>query len=267
MTNRISPRDWEALSAYLDNQLGKQEYQQLETRLSAEGDLQKALDELRKTRQLLRSIPKYRAPRSFALTPAMVGIKNRGSSQQGAFTMLRLASFLATFFFLFITVGSLIVETNQPVQTVMMSSEIENAREGPPFGMGGGGGGEPVEQPAPAPLPTQEAQVSSLDQESEIVEGGVLEATTSVEGSVVESPEAFQAFTAPMEPQTVDQPVAGEEPVQKANSLQPGAETEPETETKEPSPILLILRVVQVTLAILALITGVGAFLLRRKFL
>ena len=72
MTPRIFPDDWETLSAYLDGQLSDRESSQLRQRLDAQPELQRALDELQRTKMVLRSAPRRRVPRNFTLTPAMV---------------------------------------------------------------------------------------------------------------------------------------------------------------------------------------------------
>jgi hypothetical protein len=75
MKTRISPRDWEQLSAYLDRQLKPSERSRLEARLQVDPGLRTALEELRRTRAVLRSTPHPRAPRKFTLTPEMVGAR------------------------------------------------------------------------------------------------------------------------------------------------------------------------------------------------
>jgi hypothetical protein len=75
MKTRISPRDWEQLSAYLDRQLKPSERSRLEARLQVDPGLRTALEELRRTRAVLRSTPQPRAPRKFTLTPEMVGAR------------------------------------------------------------------------------------------------------------------------------------------------------------------------------------------------
>ena len=60
--------DIELLSAYLDNQLNPHQRAVLEARLRREPGLSSELDSLRNTRQMLRSLPKLRAPRNFTLS-------------------------------------------------------------------------------------------------------------------------------------------------------------------------------------------------------
>ncbi len=61
-------------------------------------DLQAALDEMSRTRALLRSAPRRRAPRNFTLSPAMVGVQKqkRSGSWWSLFPVLSFTSALAT---------------------------------------------------------------------------------------------------------------------------------------------------------------------------
>jgi anti-sigma factor RsiW len=73
MKNTISPRDLELLSEYLDGRLDARKRADLEARLKSNAELANTLGDLSQTRKLLRSLPKLKAPRSFRLTPEMVG--------------------------------------------------------------------------------------------------------------------------------------------------------------------------------------------------
>lgn len=68
----LSPRDWEALSAYLDGRLSPRERARLEARLAREPALRQRLAELRALRAALRDLPPPRVPRNFTLRPEMV---------------------------------------------------------------------------------------------------------------------------------------------------------------------------------------------------
>jgi anti-sigma factor RsiW len=110
MTQQISPRDWEFLSAYLDRQLKPQEIASLEARLSTDPVLSAALGELQRTRNALRSLPKLRAPRNFTLTPQMAGQRATARARPA----LRLApafgfaSALATFILIVVVIGDVL---------------------------------------------------------------------------------------------------------------------------------------------------------------
>lgn len=73
MITPIRPEELHNLSAYLDGQLSPAEIRQLEERLHAQANLRSALEELRQTRALLRSMPRRKVPHNFTLTPAMAG--------------------------------------------------------------------------------------------------------------------------------------------------------------------------------------------------
>ena len=64
----LSSSDWLLLSAYLDDQLSEVEKRQMDERLQSDPECRKALDALRRTSSLLRSLPVRRAPRNFTLS-------------------------------------------------------------------------------------------------------------------------------------------------------------------------------------------------------
>jgi hypothetical protein len=65
MKNHITSRDNELITVYLDNQLGGEERALFEARLKADAELRKELQEISKTRLLVRNLPKLRAPRNY----------------------------------------------------------------------------------------------------------------------------------------------------------------------------------------------------------
>jgi hypothetical protein len=111
MTTKISPRDGELLSAYLDGQLAPRERAHLESRLQGDHQLRIALGELRRTRTILRSQPRLRAPRNFTLTPQMAGMPRR--SPPSLYPVLRLASVLAGLLFVVVLAGDLLTAPRQ----------------------------------------------------------------------------------------------------------------------------------------------------------
>lgn len=105
MTKQLSTHDWEILSAYLDGELTSQEQTRLEHSLQQRIDLQQALDELRRTRIILRSAARVRAPRNFSLTPAMVGELKPSRKLSFSFNALRLSSALASILLVLTVIG------------------------------------------------------------------------------------------------------------------------------------------------------------------
>lgn len=78
MTQRTPPlddADLDLLSAYIDDQLSVAERTALEGRLAQEPDLRQALDELRSTVYVLRTLPQVTPPRSFTLDPSLVSAR------------------------------------------------------------------------------------------------------------------------------------------------------------------------------------------------
>jgi len=114
--SELSPRDWQEISTYLDQQLSPQARQRLETRLQHEPQLRSALDDLRILRVVLRSQPRLRAPRNFTLSPEMAG----GRQKAPAYPALRLVTVLASLLFVVLLVGDLIgqraIPAAQPLQ-------------------------------------------------------------------------------------------------------------------------------------------------------
>lgn len=124
MTKNISSRDWETLSAYIDGYLSSKERQRLEERLLHSAELNQGLDELRRTRQVLRSQPKMRAPRNFTLIPDMVGVKDSRRSETRIFPVMRLASVLASILLVLVVVGDLLTAP------VYQMAQMDTARSG-----------------------------------------------------------------------------------------------------------------------------------------
>ncbi len=97
MRAQMNTRDYEQLSAYLDGQLSPIEQTRLEERLRGNSELRSALDELSRTRSLLRMAPRRRAPRNFTLTPEMVQPRRKSLRDYfNLFPALSFASAVAT---------------------------------------------------------------------------------------------------------------------------------------------------------------------------
>ena len=77
MNNQLTARDYELISAYLDNQLSSKEREQFEARLKTEPALQKELQEINKTRMILRTLPKLKAPRNYYIKAATKRVSPR----------------------------------------------------------------------------------------------------------------------------------------------------------------------------------------------
>jgi hypothetical protein len=138
MTTRITEREWEDLSAYLDGQLSPKESARLEEKLQARADLRLALNGLNQTRSLLRSQPAVPAPRNFTLTPKMVGARPAPARSFQLFPAMRLASVMAAVLLVVVLAGDFLTGGRQPAlvpvafQSMPMSApaaEMKSAAE------------------------------------------------------------------------------------------------------------------------------------------
>lgn len=73
----LPQRVLEDLSAYADGELAPGEERQLEARIKTEPAYRAALQVFRQAKDLMASIPEVRAPRSYALTQDMAGVRSR----------------------------------------------------------------------------------------------------------------------------------------------------------------------------------------------
>ena len=103
MKKPVSSRDLELLSAYLDQQIKAGERQKVEARLREDKEFRSSYEQLRQTRQLIRSLPAVRAPRNFTLAPAQV----RPASFQRLIPAFGAASALASFLLVLVFLSSI----------------------------------------------------------------------------------------------------------------------------------------------------------------
>jgi len=124
-----SPRDLEMLSAYLDGHLNARDQAHLNSRLQEEPALKTLFEELTATRQLLRKAPVRRAPRSFVLTPRMIGIPPRTVQRQpprAVVPALSFVSVLASLAFVAVIVGEMLgLGSLLPLQMTSQESAVE----------------------------------------------------------------------------------------------------------------------------------------------
>ena len=171
MTKRISPKEWETLSAYLDGQLSSNDRIRLEVLLTERPEMCVALEDLRRTRNFLRIQPSLRAPRNFTLSPQLAGIriKERGSSF--AFPVLGAVSALASILLVLVFVGDMLITRAGPSQIFIAQAPIEEylAVEETVPGSFSPAEGE-LQEILPTEITLQELQVPSVAAESEVLE-------------------------------------------------------------------------------------------------
>lgn len=123
----LNEQDIERLSAYLDGMLNEAERLEVEALLkSADSRYQAELTSLQHTIDLVKALPTYKAPRSFALTREMVGLSSvqakpvtRRTKQINFYAM----SFLsAAASFIMLVLGIVLWTSNTPAQTMLNGS-------------------------------------------------------------------------------------------------------------------------------------------------
>jgi len=208
----MRPQEWQTLSAYIDNQLSFKEKAALEKRLEKDSDLQKALEELRQTKALLRLMPKKHIPHNFTLSADMVTARTPAISR--LFPVFSLSSALATVLLVVsivfqwgIGVPQLRAQSEMaPAADMATTYEMNAEEEAPPpiilwgeqsYSMGmatgkGGSGGGDGNEPAP-PLMSQAPETFAIAPEegSAIAEGPIEEQLTA---PVTEMPEPEKAI-------------------------------------------------------------------------
>ena len=98
---KLSDRELETLSAYLDGEISNRDRERLEARLQSDGSLREYLEGLQRTRAAVRSLPALRAPRNYYLTPEMVGQRRE---PRRFFPVFSFASAVATVLFVLLLV-------------------------------------------------------------------------------------------------------------------------------------------------------------------
>jgi len=246
MTRTRFPRDAEFASAYLADALNPRERARFEQRLASDSTLQSELNDLAELRTLLHAVPRRRSPRRLTLTPEMV------PSRKGipAFPILRFTSAFATaalaVLLVFVEVlpgipmatrgAAPMMESAQGIQdsgpTAYSKSPIINWGAAP-LGMGGGGGGG-MDGFGGGP-----------------VEAAPLDAKIAPEQPMADAQPDAQPDAAPI-------PLAETSPILGVQS--------PQTPVRQPSvPAIPTTRLVEFGLAIVALGTGLAAWLTHRK--
>lgn len=288
MTTRIKTRDWEALSAYLDHQLSPKDRVRLESRLNESPELRSALEELRRTRAVLRSQPRLRAPRNFTLTPEMAGIgtgfRPGPRSAPGPYPVLRLAAVLATIFFVFITIGDLAVRTAAPAPMTVTVSQDQPVAV--PFGMGGGSGGGSEAPPVPAVVEAPAAEATMVAESAQPTEAATLKqaAPTQAESLQAQAMPAMASEVAdqsslavtPLSPtetpipfeaaqRQAPAPAEAEGAAQPMENIAPTAPGAGQNARSGGLSGLALLRILQVLLAALAIGAGLAALYVRRS--
>jgi hypothetical protein len=127
-------KNLEALGAYLDNALTPAERERLEGQLARDGNLRAELEQLRVMKLQLRSMPRRRVPRSFALNPDLYG-RPKAQPLLQLYPVLRGATALAAFLLIFTVALGIFqgqfsaggVAAPAPAEVAMFESAVEEA--------------------------------------------------------------------------------------------------------------------------------------------
>jgi anti-sigma factor RsiW len=122
MKPQLSDRDYEQISAYLDGGLKPKVRAHVEARLQSDAAFQVALQEMQQTRLLLRSLPSMHSPRSFTLTPTMVGkpVTRSGLYPRSYYT-LRLSAVLSSVLLVVVLIGDFLTSGLRPAMMPTMA--------------------------------------------------------------------------------------------------------------------------------------------------
>jgi anti-sigma factor RsiW len=128
MKNQIKPRDYELLSAYLDNQINSKDRAYLENRLKAIPELQKELHELSKTRLLLRSMPKLRAPHNYIISVKTAQVNQRLPATSRMAPVMGIMSAVATILLvLVIFSGNVLTPASPRIETSIIEAPVQSS--------------------------------------------------------------------------------------------------------------------------------------------
>jgi len=282
---RRNIKELETLSAYLDGELSPEQSRALETRLQKEPQLQARLEALRQTKLILGYLPHLPAPRNYTLTPEMV--QARAPKSQPFVPTLRLASALAAIL-LVVLFGVEFLFTSGPlasprsVAEPMMEAAMIYDEEAEPepliiwgqLGVGGaegpadGLGGFSADMEAPVTMETLPVEPEVVLEEAPVFESQE-EALPEEEPEFPLGAEALPE--AEVEVETLRIAPEGEKglPILGINTEEGGeiihrTTDSSITEVREPA-WRTALRVLQITLAVVAVGGGLAWWLLRQR--
>lgn len=118
LTKSAEEKRQEAVAAYLDGALNDRERQRLEQEMAQDAALRAHIEQLLLIKQSLRRLPQREVPRNFMLDPAAYGRPARQPWVQ-AYPVLRTATALAAFFFIFAIAAGIFATTTSGGQTAM----------------------------------------------------------------------------------------------------------------------------------------------------
>ena len=221
MISRLTPQDWETISAYLDGQLSEKEKRQVQDLIALRPELKQGLEDLRRTRAVLRAAPRRRAPRNFTLTPEMAQ-KARPRFRWGwtpsfSFASAMAAILLVLSFFFRVNLAQLSYSMPMAAQAPVAASQENAAGSNPPIiiwnapGVGGApstgavgmGGGNDSTQKLVAPSPSDSQAVPGTTPMPDV--------PPALAAAATPEPTTEAALTGPSEPQSTPEGATSKE--------------------------------------------------------
>ena len=286
----LTNKQWQLLSAYLDNQLSGVEKQQVDELLKINPESRHALEQLRRTRVMLSCLPPRRVPRNFLVTqdmvpkpilPSLFGILRYSSAVSVLLLVIVLAlDFLPGFQMKF----ELTREEPSEAQSMVLESARAPEQEGPviiywgapapivgAYGKGGGGGGmggigggaegidggAPMSEPAvitppEAPVDIIETLPESIQEESQLAE----------ESQAPEVQGMEDKETAKRVPLSGTGPILGIPPEEMQGQI---INPDDSVQSEQPLAFPVPLRTLEIILAALAVVTAIPVFFCSKK--
>ncbi len=281
MNKSILEHDLELLSSYLDDQLSPSEQKLVETRLESDSTYKEAFEKLRRTCLILRSLPQRPAPRNFTLSAE---VNKKKVNIPSFFQIFRLSSAVAVLGLVILLVfdflpffGQSVINQNLEVAQAPAAAAPAAKPNEPPMiiiwgpsqpevlGKGGGGGGGDAQTGAITSnaIPQPATEPSALSSERVVPPAQTL------------SPQVESTLVAPLEdtlaaPQIKESesaisgtgPILGIPPSNERGSVLSTLSVQPPTPNTEK---VSAMRISELVLGALALLTGIIAFLLHKK--
>jgi anti-sigma factor RsiW len=231
----MKQRDIELLSSYLDGQLSSSDASRLESRLRTDPEMRSVLQDLRGARSLLRQLPMRKAPRSFTLTPKMVG---KNPPLPRSYPVFKFAATLATLL-LFFTYALNVLGPQMAVPPAA-------------FGMGGGGSSESYQSTLATGVPAIAAAPAATEPPAAATEAPAQEPLVGMAPLATATAAAAEDANST---RIMDTAVSKQSDTETANAAGSGLAQQPPQAAVEPPPAKTVSPLWQWLLAGIALIS------------
>jgi len=275
---RRMTRELNLLSAYLDNTLSEKEKRHLEARLETDPELLSRYKDLRKTKLILSRLTHLRAPRNFLLTPEMLKVYQK--KPQPLKISLQLASSLAAILlvvligFEWATTGGFILGRQMAASPQMEAATVRD--EAPPEPLilwsesasGGGGQSDIVgmgsDEPIMAEAPVFEVESGFIEPESaEEPQAEAMEEIAPDTEEPLAPDQEMNTFEAEGQPEDDGELILGLKLDKGGEIIDQSQPTSYAEGMAEPS--LMVLRILQITLALVFAASLAALWLFRRR--